>query len=342
MNQGEVGGWSPRGRVGRVGRVTDTESSAASPERAVPGSGLVALTPVQQRTLAALRRSGAPLVFEPEVVAGIRAEMLAALDQFAERIGPGAELFVTKHRIASALDCEEHHLAPDDFAWAPPIATGQVAHRAIQLLLSWRGEPTPTDLVDEAIARLIDEDRSLGAWMAGLGPADESDLRGRSVERVTKFVECFPPLDRRSNPVTEAAAQWPLDGPIVLRARVDLMLGRPAGEESRKVIIDLKTGRPNPRHRQDLGFYALLEALARHVPPRKVATFYLDAGEAQTDDVSERLLRSAVRRTLDGIDAIVSLEIEGRPPTRQPGTSCRWCPLLEGCVDGQEYLDPRS
>jgi CRISPR/Cas system-associated exonuclease Cas4 (RecB family) len=151
-------------------------------------------------------------------------------------------------------------------------------------------------------------------------------------------MESFPPLDRRANPVTEAAARWPNDGPILLQARVDLMIGRPSGHESRKVIIDLKTGRPNVRHRQDLGFYALLETLARGVPPRKLATFYLDAAEAQAEDVSERLLRSAVRRTLDGINAIVELESEGRPPVRRPGVTCRWCPLADNCDDGQAYL----
>ena len=117
------------------------------------------------------------------------------------------------------------------------------------------------------------------------------------------------------------------------------MIGRPSGDESRKVIIDLKTGRPSPKHRQDLGFYALLETLARGVPPRKLATFYLDASEAQVEDVSERLLRSAVRRTLDGINAIVELEAEGRPPVRRPGSSCRWCPLADTCPDGRGYLD---
>jgi hypothetical protein len=180
--------------------------------------------------------------------------------------------------------------------------------------------------VDEAIARLTDEERGIGAWIAALSPADEADLRGQSVERLTKFMESFPPLDRRANPVTEAAARWPNNGPILLQARVDLMIGRPVGNESRKVIIDLKTGRPNVRHRQDLGFYALLETLARSVPPRKLATFSLDAAEAQVDDVSERLLRSAVRRTLDGINAIVELESEGHPPVRRAGMTCRWCP----------------
>jgi CRISPR/Cas system-associated exonuclease Cas4 (RecB family) len=299
------------------------------------------LTPVQLKTQDALRRTGDPLVFDQDLIADVRTEMRVALDEFAERLQPNQEVFVSKHKIATVLDCEEHHMAPDEFEWTPATAKGQVAHRAIQLMLSWRGEPSPTDLVDEAMARLVDEERGIGAWMAGLSQGDEADLRGQSVVRVTQFAEGFPPLDKRSNPVTEAAVRWPLDGPILLQGKVDLMMGRPEGNESRKVIIDLKTGRPSPRHRQDLGFYALLETLARSVPPRKVATFYLDSSEAQVEDVSERLLRTAVRRTLDGINAIVELESEGRPPVKRPGTSCRWCPLADGCDEGQAYLASR-
>ncbi|MGB0112903.1 MAG: hypothetical protein WBP59_06750, partial [Ilumatobacteraceae bacterium] len=103
------------------------------------------LTPVQVRTLDALRRSGEPLVFDPDLVAEIRTEMRSALDDFGERLRPNEQVFVSKHRLATALDCEEFHLIPDDFEWKPATAKGQVAHRAIQLMLSWRGEPSPTD-----------------------------------------------------------------------------------------------------------------------------------------------------------------------------------------------------
>ena len=327
-------GYRP-GPVGTGHTVAPTNTVAAVSDAADGPT----LTPVQSRTLDALRRSGEPLVFDPDLVADIRTEMRVALDEFAERLQPNQEIFVSKHKIATVLDCEEFHVLPDDFEWKAATAKGQVAHRAIQLLLSWRGEANPSDLVDEAVARLADEERGIGAWIAGLSPADEADLRGQSVERLTKFMESFPPLDRRANPVTEAAARWPNEGPILLQARVDLMIGRPVGNESRKVIIDLKTGRPNVRHRQDLGFYALLETLARSVPPRRLATFYLDAAEAQAEDVSERLLRSAVRRTLDGINAMVELESEGRPPVRRAGVTCRWCPLADSCDDGQAYLN---
>jgi hypothetical protein len=299
--------------------------------------GPAPLNPAQERTLGHLRRAAEPTVFAAELVDDIRAEATEAFAHFAERLD-GHTLFITKHTLSSVHECEVHHLAPDEFAWTPARARGQVAHKAIQLLLNWRGEPTPRELVDESMARLADEERDFGRWIAALSPGDDADLRGQAVERVTKFVESFPPLDRRSNPVTEAAAQWPLDHPILLRARVDLVMGRPEGRESRKLIIDLKTGRVSPRHREDLRFYALVETLVRDVPPRKLATFYLDAAQPMTEDVTEGVLRAALRRTLDGIHRLVELEVEGATPVKRVGAACRWCPLLNECPEGSAHL----
>ena len=85
-----------------------------------------------------------------------------------------------------------------------------------------------------------------------------------------------------------------VDGPIVLSGKVDLTIGRPAGAESRKVIIDLKTGWAAPKHREDLRFYALVETLRTQVPPRKLASFYLDAGQPVVEDVTEATLLTRV------------------------------------------------
>lgn len=306
-----------------------------------PTGAASALTPAQHRTLTALRRSGAPVVFDPDVVADIRAGVLHAMDELAQRLERDRALFVSKHRLASALGCEAQHLAADDFAWTPARARGQIAHRALQLMVWWRGEPTSVELVDEAMARMADDDNDysgIGAWIAGLGPGDAADVRGQATERVTKFRECFPPLDHRSRPVTESRTRWPTDGPIVLQGQADLTIGRPRERESTKVIIDFKTGGTSPRHRQDLGFYAVIETVSREVPPRKLATLYLDTAETQAEDVSERLLRTAVRRTLDGVNAMIELEIEGRPPVKRPGVSCRWCSLRSGCEEGRAHL----
>ena len=305
----------------------------ATPGRPTPG-----LTPVQVRTLTALRRSDSPVEFDESFVSELRDDALAALDELAGRLGEGPELWVTKHGVAGVLACEAHHLAPDDFTWTPARARGQVSHKAIQLLLNWRGEPTPVDLVDEALARLADEERSIGDYVAGLGPGEAADLRSMAVERVTKFVECFPPLDRRSHPMTEAPARFPASGPIQFAARVDLVMGKPTGRESRKVIVDFKSGRRATQHREDLRFYALVETLCRDVPPRALATFYLDAGTAEVETVTTGLLRSSLRRTLDAVERMVELRAEGREPRRSPTVACRWCTIVGTCAPGQASL----
>jgi len=115
-------------------------------------------------------------------------------------------------------------------------------------------------------------------------------------------------------------------------------MGRPSGRESRKVIIDLKTGRVSHRHREDLRFYALVETLVRDVPPRKLATFYLDSAEPIVEDVTEGVLRAALRRTLDGIHRLIQLQVEGEVAVKKPGVSCRWCPYRSECAEGQSYL----
>lgn len=304
----------------------------------------VDLTPLQQRTFDLLKRTE-PLVFDPEFVDSVRTDVTEAFAGFADRLGT-ERVFMSKHRVASALGCEVKHLLPDDFSWSSAVAGGQVAHRAVQLLLNWRGEPVPAVLVDEAFERVVDDDPSLGPWLAGLSEADRADLRSVAVDQVVKFQESFPPLDQRSAPTVESRMRWPLDGPVILSGRADLVIGRvvaAAGPvESRKVVIDLKTGWVNQQHREDLRFYALIETLRVGVPPRKLASFYLDAGEAVVEDVTEGVMRSAVRRTLDAVDAEIALRFEGREPVKRPGRPCRWCPLADECAEGRAFLDAEA
>jgi hypothetical protein len=286
------------------------------------------LTPAQQRTLEALRRTDADaVVFDRNIVAELRADAAEGLGELATRLGDGA-LAVNKFNVAEVLACETHFLAPSPFAWTPAIACGKVSHKAIELQLNWRGEPTPAELVDDALARLADDERSFGDWVTGLSGGDTADLRGRSIARVTQFVECFPPLRHTWHPVTEAQVRWPVDGSILLRAKADIVIGRTAGGESRKVLIDLKSGRIYDRHREDLRFYALVETLAREVPPRLVASFSLEAGEAVVDEVTVGILRTSLRRTLDAIERMIELTVEGRPPRPGPGAGCFRCRQL--------------
>ena len=188
------------------------------------------------------------------------------------------------------------------------------------------------DLVDEALARLVDDDRQgIQRFLAGLGPGDRAELRGLAVDLVSSFQECFPPLRSAWIPVTESRVRVELfDGAVVLSGKTDLSLGRASGLAANKVIIDLKSGRPSLTHREDLRFYALLETIKLGVPPRQLATYYLESGRAQPEEVTVAMLRSAVRRTIDGVTTMVELRrgdrAAPRPARARPAGGARCGP----------------
>jgi len=294
------------------------------------------LTATQQRVLEQLRRGDEPAAFERDLARRITAALEEELAEQADVVTPERSLFVSKHRLAMVHACETHHLATaSSFEWSVPTARGTVAHRAIELAIHWRGEPHPLELVDEAMARLADDERGAGPWLAGLREADRARLRGEAGDLVTKFMECFPPLKPAWRPVTEGSIYVDLfGGAVTLQGKPDLTLGRPP----EKVIVDFKTGRPATVHRDDLRFYALLETLSRGEPPRLTATLYLDAARVETEAVTEGGLWAAARRVADAVTKLVEIERRGRAPTRTPGAVCRWCPLADDCDEGRAYL----
>src|SRR5690606_22415295 len=132
-------------------------------------------------------------VFPPDLAADLlerlEHELAPLADQLQER------LWVSKHALTSVHGCEARHVAQQGtFAWSVANVRGQVAHKAIELAVNWRGEPVPGDLVDEAIARLADADRAASDFLAGLTEAERAQLRGEATDLVTKFQECFPQL----------------------------------------------------------------------------------------------------------------------------------------------------
>ncbi len=292
------------------------------------------LNPAQQQVIDLLGRNGTRAEF-PD---GLAKELLGVLE---EAVAPLTDLvgddplWISKRALSNLHGCEMHHVATDaTFEWTVPMARGTIAHKAVELSVHWNGEAAPRTLVDESIARLANGDRSIAKFLQSRSEADQAQLRSDATGMVAAFQECFPPLKAEWRPVMESTSRVELlNGKIVLSGKVDLTLGR-AGN---KVIIDMKTGRPNLHHRDDLRFYALLETLKLGVPPRKLASYYLDSARAQPEDVTVDLLDAALRRTVDGVVKAIELRA-GRPPLVVPGPTCRWCPVQENCPTGVAYL----
>jgi hypothetical protein len=302
--------------------------------------------PAQAEVLAVLgARPHERPAFDPRLRTELRQGLERRLAPVAERVPDGQTLWVSKHLLSSVHGCEGLFLAQDEeeFAWTPQTARGTVAHKAIELSVSWRGDPSAGELVDESIARLIAGNDRIGDYLGGLGEGERAELHGEASERVNMFLECFPRLEPRWRPVAESRLRADLnDDKIVLSGKVDLTVGRAEGVRAGKVLIDLKTGSFAPSHREDLRFYALIETLRLGVPPRLLASYYLDGGRLQEEVVSEDTLAVAFERVVAGADAAVALRHERREPVLRPGAPCRWCPKRSECDVGQHYLEARA
>ena len=299
------------------------------------------LNPAQQSVIDLLGRSPDREALAPDLAVELEAELTSELADLADHLDPADPVWISKHALTTIHGCEAHHVAGrDSFAWTVASARGSVAHKAIEVMIHYRGDPNPPELVDEALARMADDEHSdVGRFIGSLGEFDRAELRALAVDRVAAFQESFPPLKSQWVPRTESRSRVDLlDGRVVLSGKSDLTLGRP-GE---KVIIDLKTGRPARSHREDLRFYALLEAIKLGAPPRKVASYYLDAARTDAEDVTEGTLRAATHRTVVGTRRIVELTRLDQSPTKRPGPQCRWCTLFSSCAEGRASMEPTS
>jgi len=124
-------------------------------------------------------------------------------------------------------------------------------------------------------------------------------------------------------------------GRVVLSGKVDLVLIRPepgSGRAARplRLAVDLKTGSPRSQHAEDMRLYALLMALRYGVPPYRVATFFLESGEWQPEDVTEETLGRAIDRVVAAVRTALSL-LGGAEAALHPGPYCGWCPRAPGC-----------
>lgn len=298
----------------------------------------IELNPLQQAVIDSL---GVPPDWEPlpdHIVTDIERQLTEALAPIEGLFTAESPLRVSKHHIATVLGCEEYHVLnrAQPFAWNINTVRGTIAHKGIELMLNWRGPIVPGEIVDAAITSVAENPReSASGFIVSLPAHELAELRGNVLSAVTNFLECFPPIKPQWRPMVEYSASYSLfAGSVILSSRMDLVLGGPG----RKVIIDLKTGRLTPTHRDDLRFYALVETLRSRQPPRSLGSYSLDSARLDDEPVTEGLLQAAVRRTANATLLIADLALKTRTPDRRPGFQCRWCPINDDCEEGARHL----
>ena len=299
------------------------------------------LTSTQRRTLEQLIGVGPPPGYDPELAGQIRHSIERRLDASGVLAGEGEPIWLGKQRLNDRDRCEglfEAALLREGppFQHSAPTAAGGLFHKAIELDIATSRAFDPRSVSERAARRLGDTDDAFGAFWRELDPFAKAELVVESGRRLTMFRDSFPPLPRRWAPQPELLARVRLaGGRVVLSALPDLVLGC-----SRRLLIDFKSGRLWPDHAEDMRFYALVFLLRTGVPPYRVATFFLDSGEWQPEEVSEQMLSRAADRVVHSATTAHALR-SGRPADLRPGPHCAWCPRRTGCP-ALEAADPRS
>jgi hypothetical protein len=269
-------------------------------------------------------------------------ELVTVIDRVKADDPKSRGMWVGKRHLAAIHGCEARHLAEDErpFEWSVPLARGSVAHKAIELSMHMAGRRDPSELVDDAIGRIIDRESGLGDFLRRADEASTAELRSEASALTAGFLDTFPPLKRGWRPATEVSKRSELcnDG-LTLAGKFDLTLGGPNDTTAGRVIIDVKTGGFAPEHREDLRFYALIETLHTGVPPLIVATHYVESGRLQAETVDEDLIWAAALRTIDGVERLAELQADPSTAVKKAGPACRWCPIADTCDVGQAWLN---
>jgi hypothetical protein len=239
---------------------------------------LPALTPAQQDvvTMLGAARADRP-EFDPDLRHDLRNRLEEGLADAVVDVDDDDPIWVSKHRLREVHGCEAKYRADEVFVVSAANARGIVAHKAIELSINLAGDLEPLELIEEAIARLEHSDQRgeqwVAEWLRTGSEVERAEVKAEANDRLVKFLDCWPPLDPKWRPAPESKLYVDLcGGRVVLAGKVDLSLGRAEGYRAGKVLVDLKTGRAYASHREDLRFYALIEAIRLGVPPRRLAT----------------------------------------------------------------------
>ncbi|MGH8996742.1 MAG: PD-(D/E)XK nuclease family protein, partial [Acidimicrobiales bacterium] len=285
-----------------------------------------------------LRVTGRPRPsIDPTLTRRLRDRLDNGLQSLVQPEAPPAPIVITKDRLTQVLACEAHHMAEQFNERRPTqaMACGALIDSLFrQLVAAGRIDDPMADAL--AALTLEDHQRTLVDWIDQLPPPQRSELTIEVERQAAGLVARWPALSPGWLPRTQEPMKASLaDGWVLLSARVDLTIGRPAVDHASVGIVELKSGKRRAEHRADLHFYALIEALRSPAPPFMVATYYSRTGELDVEPVSEDLLVAAARRTVAGADALHRLAT-GAQARRTPNPLCGWCDALPTCGPGQE------
>jgi RecB family exonuclease len=134
----------------------------------------------------------------------------------------------------------------------------------------------------------------------------------------------------------EVSLEVDVGSDAVLRGRVDAIFDDPAGAT---VIIDWKTGAWLDDSEPQLEFYVLVWALDRGDLASRAEAVSIQTGERLGIEPTLEQAEVTAREIALMIETIRDAFHSGSDLERRAGPHCRWCPLLEGCLEGTAAVE---
>ncbi|NND12834.1 MAG: DUF2800 domain-containing protein [Acidimicrobiia bacterium] len=203
---------------------------------------------------------------------------------------------------------------------------GQLVHRLIARDLT---EGPIEDI--ELVARIEIGSTNLNFDLAAIGRP--SDIRRAIAEAVEVYVQ-FRHLPRPELSEIEVSIVHDAGGDVTLKGRMDGVQVTPDGVS----IVDWKKGPIRPETRHQLTFYGLLWVLERQALPNDLQAISIQTGERASFPVSIADLERTVELVAGLVHDVRSALLVDRKLSREPGPWCRFCPILDGCGEGQETV----
>lgn len=250
-------------------------------------------------------------------------------------VEPGDDIAVSASTWVTYLRCPDQARARLDGIYGPDSRasfSGGLAHSVFARHL--REGPIPEEEFSDTCKRAIGSS-NLNYKLASVGLKPSS--LGGVIQEVQELYDRFRMLPTEGfRGAEEPLEAEPADG-VTLRGTVDAVFDSDSGVR----LVDWKTGSLADAIPQ-LQFYAALWTLTHPDPPAMVEAVSVRTGERE----SQVPTLADMRETLDSLAEMVSdIRRIWRSRTsaeKAAGPWCRFCPILDGCHEGQATITRRG
>ncbi|MDP8958894.1 MAG: PD-(D/E)XK nuclease family protein [Actinomycetota bacterium] len=211
-----------------------------------------------------------------------------------------------------------------------PAFSGGLAHRIFARHLS-RG-PIPAEALSQACREEIGCS-ILNVKLGSLGLKPSS--LGQVVEEVGELYDRFRKMPVEGFAGAEVRLEVEAAADVILLGSVDAVF---EGEADGDRLVDWKTGELGDLVVSQLRFYALLWGLDRGRLPERVEAVSVGTGERVSEVPSSSQLIETAGRVAEMVNLLRRSWARGLLLERRGGPWCRYCPLLEGCEEGEATI----